>query len=76
LNSYWPFIIKNIEFFSDVYQALSEADLVVIATEWPQYRKLDLSKITTKKIVDLRNLFDVQEMKDLGFEYSYVGGRK
>jgi UDPglucose 6-dehydrogenase len=67
---------KNIEFFSDVYQALEGSDLVVIATEWPQYRKLDLSKITTKKIVDLRNLFDVQEMKDLGFEYSYVGGRK
>ena len=67
---------KNIEFFSDVYQALEGSDLVVIATEWPQYRKLDLSKITTKKIVDLRNLFDAQEMKDLGFEYSYVGGRK
>jgi UDPglucose 6-dehydrogenase len=55
---------------------LKGSDLVVIATEWPQYRKLDLSKITTKKIVDLRNLFDAQEMKDLGFEYSYVGGRK
>ncbi len=64
---------KNIKFASDAYEAAQNADLIVIATEWKNYRELDFSKIKTKKIVDLRNLFDAEEMKNLGFEYFYVG---
>lgn len=67
---------KNIEFCEDVYEAAKDADIIVIATEWKEYQKLDLSKIKTKKIADLRNLFDAKKMKDLGFEYHYVGGKE
>lgn len=63
----------NIEFFDDLYQAASGADLIVIATEWPQYAKIDLSKISTKKIFDLRNLLDAKEVRALGFEYHFIG---
>jgi UDPglucose 6-dehydrogenase len=66
---------SNISFFEDVYEATKDADLIVIATEWKKYRELDLTKIKTKKIVDLRNLFDAKKMKELGFEYHYVGGK-
>lgn len=67
---------KNISFFEDVYEAMSGADLIVIATEWKKYQELDLSKIKTKKIVDLRNLFDAKEMRKNGFEYFYIGGKR
>lgn len=66
---------KNIKFCADVYEAMEDADLIVIATEWKEYRDLDLAKIKTKKIVDLRNLFDAKEMKKAGFEYFYIGGK-
>ncbi len=66
---------KNIEFCADVYEATAGADLIVIATEWKEYQKLDLTKIKTKKILDLRNLFDAEKMKNSGFEYFYVGGK-
>jgi len=66
---------KNISFCEDVYEAMNGADLIVIATEWKEYAKLDLAKIKTKKIVDLRNLFDGQKMREAGFEYHYVGGK-
>ncbi|NBV06188.1 MAG: UDP-glucose/GDP-mannose dehydrogenase family protein [Proteobacteria bacterium] len=64
---------KNINFVNDPYQACKNVDAIVIATEWSEYKKLDLSKIKTKKIIDLRNLFDAKKMQDLDFEYYYLG---
>ncbi|MBU6140634.1 MAG: UDP-glucose/GDP-mannose dehydrogenase family protein [Proteobacteria bacterium] len=66
---------KNISFFEDVYEACAEADLIVILTEWEEYRALNFSKIKSKKIIDLRNLFDAKEMKKKGFEYHSVGAK-
>jgi UDPglucose 6-dehydrogenase len=70
---------KNVEFFSDAYEAITGADLIVIATEWKNYRELDLQKIKqltkSRKIIDLRNLFDAKKMQENGFEYFYVGGK-
>ncbi len=64
---------KNIEFFSDAYEAMKDADLIVIATEWNQYKSLNFSQVSCKKILDLRNLFDAEKMKDLGLDYSFIG---
>lgn len=64
---------KNIEFFSDVYEAMKDVDLIVIATEWNQYKSLTFSQVSCKKILDLRNLFDAEKMKDLGLDYSFIG---
>jgi len=63
---------------ADAYEAASGAHAVVIATEWPVFRDLDLG--TLKKImlyplvVDGRNLFDPSEMAEAGFWY-YPTGR-
>ena len=71
---------KNIEFFNDPFDAMKDVDLIVIATEWDNYRDLDLEKIKyatkSKKILDLRNLYDAKKMKDSGFEYFHVGQKK
>lgn len=67
----------NIEFCSDIYQAINNVDLVVIATEWEEYKDLDLDKIKNlapgTAILDLRNLLDGQKMVDAGIEYSCIG---
>lgn len=52
-------------------------DALVIATEWPEFKKLDLEKarrvMTHPIMFDGRNLFDVQEMEQLGFIYKSIG---
>ena len=57
--------------------ALSDADGVVILTEWDQFRQLNMLNVSKlmrgKVIVDLRNLFNPMEMKKLPFEYHSLG---
>jgi UDPglucose 6-dehydrogenase len=75
--------VKNISFFNDLYQCCEDVDLIVIATEWQEYQQIDFDKIaqeeisakkiSTKKIFDLRNLFDISEMKRKGFDYRSIG---
>lgn len=69
--------IKNIEFCDDKYQAIRDADAIVIATEWQEYRDIDWNMVKnltkSRKIIDLRNLFNLKEMQQLGFQYSFVG---
>lgn len=69
----------KIAYARDEYEAANGADVLVILTEWRDFKTLDLAKIkglmNTSKIVDLRNLIDPQEAKSLGFEYSRIGRR-
>ncbi len=68
---------KNIEWCNDSYDACEKADALVILTEWNQFRALDLKKL--KKllnqpiIVDLRNIYNPEEIKNMGFEYYSLG---
>ena len=59
------------------YEALNDADALIIATEWNEFRTPDFSKIVTrlknKVIFDGRNLFDLESMRNLGFHYQSVG---
>ena len=68
----------DIEFFDDIYSAISGADLIVVATEWMEYKNLDLNKVKTlthcRQIVDLRNVFVCRDVVDAGFDYYYIGG--
>ncbi len=68
---------KNIEWCNDSYDACKKADALVILTEWNQFRALDLKKL--KKllnqpiIIDLRNIYNPQEIKNMGFKYYSLG---
>lgn len=70
----------NIKFYHDVYQAIENVDLIVIATEWNKYIEIDFSRIKQltkcRKIVDLRNIFDEKYVKDNGFEYVFIGSKE
>ena len=69
--------IKGIEYAHDEYDALRDADALVIVTEWNQFRSLDLEKVKTllksPKIADHRNIYEPEDMRELGFEYVGVG---
>lgn len=58
-------------------EAIIDADALVIATEWQVFRNPDFNKLATKMknkvIFDGRNLFEINEMKELGFYYSSIG---
>ncbi|MEM8795082.1 MAG: UDP-glucose/GDP-mannose dehydrogenase family protein [Pseudomonadota bacterium] len=65
-------------FFCDgPYHAVENADAVVIVTEWDQFRALDLARmkelLAGNIVVDLRNIYLPDEMRERGFEYSSVG---
>ena len=69
-------LLPGVKWHVDPYQATSGADLVVILTEWNEFRALDLPKMAGKmaspRMADLRNLYSQAEAKRAGFE-AYVG---
>ena len=70
-------LLPGIEYAEDEYTAVTGADALVFVTEWNQFRALDLARIrdlmTTPKVADLRNIYDPEDMRELGFEYVGVG---
>jgi len=70
-------ILKGITFSKDCYQAVEDADLLIIMTEWNEFRQLDLFKIKKlmrkPNIVDGRNIYDPKKAREMGFAYLGVG---
>jgi len=68
---------ERIEYADDTYDAVADADVLVIATEWNQFRNLDLGRLRDLMkravIVDLRNVYSPGRMSDQGFHYTSVG---
>ena len=69
--------LPAVHYCDSAYSAAEGADAVVIATEWEQFRALDLARLkqvmTTPVIVDLRNIYRADEMKRANFRYVAVG---
>ena len=67
----------KIEYSEDAYAAVEGADALLIATEWPVFRTPDFDKVASalnqKVIFDGRNLYTLEEMKELGFTYFSIG---
>lgn len=68
---------ETISFVDSRYDALQDADALVIATEWSEFRTPDFGKVTSmlknKAIFDGRNLFDLKKMEDMGYHYVSIG---
>ena len=69
--------LPEIEYASDEYEAATGADVLVLVTEWNQFRALDMERIRSlmhaPKIADLRNIYEPSEVREFGFEYVGVG---
>jgi UDPglucose 6-dehydrogenase len=70
-------VLKNVDFVENMNDVAEGCDALVIATEWPQFKKLNLDKarkaLTHPIMFDGRNLFDPAEMEQLGFIYKSIG---
>ena len=70
-------LLRGVEFCVDAYDAVTGADLVVLVTEWNEFRRLDLRKVhslmKTPVVIDCRNVYEPAEMARLGFAYSGIG---
>ena len=70
-------LLTNVTYVQNMNDVASGCDALVIATEWPEFKKLDLERarkeLTHPIIFDGRNLFDVQEMERMGFIYKSIG---
>jgi UDPglucose 6-dehydrogenase len=77
MNNVKALYADKIHFADRQYDALVDADALVIATEWSEFRTPDFNNIVTllknKVIFDGRNLFDLYKMEELGFHYVSVG---
>jgi UDPglucose 6-dehydrogenase len=84
LRTYDPVAMDNaralfpgVVFCRDAYEAAKGADALVIVTEWNQFRNLDLEKVKgllrQPLFFDLRNIYEPEKVKKLGFKYFCVG---
>ena len=74
------FIFKDkIEYSKNSYDAVENADALLLLTEWNEFRRPDFDKIKSLLkqpiIMDGRNLFDPKKMAEIGFEYEGIGRR-
>lgn len=77
-KKYGQKFFERADWYSDPYQAAKNADLLVILTEWNEFRAMDLSKLATNmkfpRLVDLRNVYSMNEAKGAGFlKYVSIG---
>jgi UDPglucose 6-dehydrogenase len=67
----------KISYANNQYDALKNADALIIATEWSVFRSPDFEKVAEglkeKVVFDGRNLYDLDQMKSLGFYYNSIG---
>jgi len=68
---------EKVSLCEDAYEAIRSSDLLILATEWDEFKNLDYSKIKDLMlnhiVVDGRNLFDKKKFEKLGFKYIGIG---
>jgi UDPglucose 6-dehydrogenase len=69
--------MPDLDYVEDPYEAMKDADCLIIMTEWNEYRSLDFEKMKEQMkgriFVDLRNVYDPETIRKEGFEYVGVG---
>ena len=68
--------LKNVIYRSDIDETFKNVDLVIIHTDWEEFKALDFKKLAKRKnfkIYDMRNLYSSDLMKKKGFNYYSIG---
>ena len=68
--------LKNCKFYNQINLACKNADLVILHTEWDEFKSLDFNKMVKNlkfKLYDLRNLYSLEEMKKKRIKYFSIG---
>jgi UDPglucose 6-dehydrogenase len=70
-------LFANVNFQLDPFEAVRDADALLLVTEWPEFRELDWERVAhlmaRPLVLDARNLLDPGTMKRFGFEYHSFG---
>jgi UDPglucose 6-dehydrogenase len=70
-------LLPEVTMCDDPYAAIDGADVIVIVTEWDAFRALDLKRVkelaAAPVLVDLRNIYNPDDMRAAGFTYLSVG---
>ena len=70
-------MLEEIEYCEDPYEVADGSDALVILTEWPQFRNLNLKdlkkRLKSPNVIDLRNIYEPARMMEMGFNYACVG---
>ena len=70
-------VLPDIDYAEDEYETVAGADALVFMTEWNQFRALDMQRVKelmrVPRVADLRNIYEPERMRQLGFDYVGVG---
>jgi len=70
-------VMPEVEFAKDAYDLVQGCDVVIVCTEWNEFKQLDLKRVKElmkqPAIVDGRNIYEPEKLKELGFTYRGVG---
>ena len=68
--------LKNVEFSNSIQESIKESDIVIIHTEWNDFKSINFKKFSKNKkliIYDMRNIYSPNKIKKLGFKYFGIG---
>ena len=68
--------IKNVTFSNSISHAVKESDLVILHTEWNDFKSINFKKLTTSKnlkIYDMRNMYSLKNIESQGYKYFGIG---
>ena len=68
--------LKNINFSNDINSTIEDSDLIIIHTEWNDFKSINFRKVMKKKnfiIFDMRNIYSSTKMKEKKIKYFAVG---
>ncbi len=68
--------LKNCNYHSDIKSICQNADLIILHTEWDEFKSLDFKKLVKNKkftLYDLRNLYSIEQMKNKKIKYFSIG---
>lgn len=70
-------IIDNISYAQDIYEVAEDADLLIVITDWNEFKEMDMERIKqmmkVPNLIDARNIYDKDKMTSHGFTYLGVG---
>jgi UDPglucose 6-dehydrogenase len=70
-------MLPNVELCKDPYEVASDADAVIVVTEWNEFKQIDLEKMKDSMksplVYDGRNIYDPSVMREMGFTYRSIG---
>ena len=67
---------KNVEFSNSIQESIKGSDIVIIHTEWNDFKSINFKKLSKNKkliIYDMRNIYSPNKIKKLGFKYFGIG---